>query len=481
QALGAAFDEDDRAAIERNFTALGEGETASELLSRLDRWAQDWQQVWVDACRATRVTGEQSEDLLDRRMACLATRRSHFTAFVDTMIAADQAMAARSLELAQELGDLAACSDREALDRQVPLPAEPERVAAIEAAQSALEQVRLLQLAGRPRPAAELLEQQRALVELADWGPLTAIFLAAEAWQLQREDRPVEAERLLKRAFATAISVGEDSLARAIARRVAASGKDDPERAQESFEWLELATALAIREGSDDAVLAQLALVRSQILVTLGDYAAAQEAAAEALERLSRAEPEGTAVGTAHYQIAVSEAHLGRRTQALSHLERAEQAWSRELAPDHFNFLAARSMRGQLAREAGDLATARAELEHVLAIKRENLGPESGETVTTELELARTLAQLGDHDQALALARHALTQRRSKLAPQHSLIGHALLVLAEIERQAGQLEAALEHVVEAEQILRAVHEPTHPDLASVSQTRAAIEDQLTAG
>ena len=112
-----------------------------------------------------------------------------------------------------------------------------------------------------------------------DPGPLTAIFLAAEGWQMLREDRPVEAERQLERAFATAISVGEDSLARAIARRVAASGKDDPQRAQESFEWLELATALAIREGSDDAVLAQLALVRSQILVTLGDYEQAQRSA----------------------------------------------------------------------------------------------------------------------------------------------------------------------------------------------------------
>ena len=49
---------------------------------------------------------------------------------------------------------------------------------------------------------------------------------------------------MLKRAFATAIAIGDDSLARAIARRVAAAGKDEPESAPESLEWLELATAL---------------------------------------------------------------------------------------------------------------------------------------------------------------------------------------------------------------------------------------------
>jgi tetratricopeptide (TPR) repeat protein len=481
QALGDAYDAEDREAIERTFTALGAGSTARELLPRLDRWAQDWQQAWIDACRATRVTGDQSEDLLDRRMACLAGRRNHFTAFVDTMIGADQTMAGRALDLVDELGDLTACSDRAALSRQVPLPREAERVAAIEKAQSGLEQVRFLQLAGRPRNAATLLEQQRELVEQADWGPLTAVFLSAEAWQMLREDRRAEAERLLKRAFATAISIGDDSLARAIARRVAASGKEEPERAQESLEWLELATALAIREGSNDAVLAQLALVRSQILVTLGDYENARQAAREALERLTRAEPEGTSIGSAHYHLAVGEALLGHRAEALAHLELAEQVWVRgELAPDHLTFLAARTLRGQLARSAGQLDQARAEFERVLAVKRENYGPDAGETITVELELARTLGELGEHQQALTLARHVVEQRRSKLAPKHSLVGFALLHLAGIELRAGELEPAHEHVIEAEAILRAVHQPAHPDLLAVTQTRAAIEAALAA-
>jgi tetratricopeptide (TPR) repeat protein len=481
QALGAAYDEGDRATIEQRFAGLSAEPVANDLLAGLDRWAQDWRDAWVDACRATRVTGDQSEDLLDRRMACLELRRSQFTAFVDTMAAADQDMAARSLNLLGELDTLTACSDRAALLRQVPLPSEPERVAAIQTAQSGLEQVRFLQLAGRPRQAAGLLEQQRALVEQADYGPLTVVFLAAEAWQMLREDRPVEAKRVLKRAFATAIAIGDDDLARAIARRIAASGKDEPERAQESLEWLDLATALAIREGSDDDVLAQLALVRSQILVTLGDYEGAQAAAAEGLERLTRAEPEGTSVGTAHYQLAIGDALLGRRTAALEHLDRAEQAWSRALDPEHLNFLSARRLRGRIARETGDLVSARAQFEQVLAIKRENFGPDSGEALTTELELARTLSEIDQPEplaEALTLARHVLEQRQRKLAPQHSQVGYALLELAAIELRAGEIEPAQMHVHEAETILRAVLEPNHPDLAALVQTRGDIERAL---
>jgi tetratricopeptide (TPR) repeat protein len=482
QALGDAFDIDDRAAIERRFASFGAGATANELLARLDEWARGWQDAWVDACRATRVRGEQSEDLLDRRMACLDLARSRFIAFVDTMAQADQATTSKALDLVDELGSLASCSDRAALMRQVPLPSEPERVALVHQAQSKLEQVRLLQLAGRPRDAAKLFDQQlRSLVERADWGPLTAMFQAAEGWQMQREDRPAEAERLLKRAFATAISVGDDSLARAIARRVAAFGKDDPARAEDSLEWLDLATALAIREGSDDAVLAQLGLVRSQILVTLGDYEQAQQAASEALERLSRAEPEGTSVGTAHYQLAVGDVLLGRHSAALTHLDRAEEAWSRALGPDHLNFLSARMLRGQIARETGELAAARQAFEHVLAIKRENYGLDSGEVLTVELELARTLAELGELEQALSLAQHVLTQRRSKLAPQHSLVGQALLGLATVEWRAGQLVQAQTHASEAEQILRAVYDPAHPKLVEVLRIQSELETQQRAG
>jgi eukaryotic-like serine/threonine-protein kinase len=480
QALGDAFDVHDRTAIERRFAELDAGAIASELLAHLDRWAQDWRQAWVDACRATRVRGDQSEDLLDRRMACLELRRNRFGAFVDTMAAADEVLAARALELLGELDSLAACSDRAALLRQVPLPPEPERVEAIRAAQGGLEQVRLLQLAGRPRDAARLLERQRPVVERADWAPLTAIFLAAEAWQMLREDQPAKAERLLKRAFTTAISVGDDSLARAIARRLAAAGRDDPERARESLDWLELAAALAIREDADEAVLAQLALVRSQILVTLGDHEQAREAAVDALERLARAEPEGTSIGSAHYQLAITEELLDRRTIALTHLDRAEQAWARELGPDHLNFLSARSLRGSIARASGDLAEARAQFEHVLAVKRENYGRDSGETLTTELELARTLAELGELEQALTLARHVLEQRRSNAAPQRSLIGEALLGLAAIEQRAGALEDALAHAREAEALLREIFDDAHPDLAEVVRVRHGIEQAAAA-
>ena len=49
--------------------------------------------AWIDshtqACEATRVYGEQSEELLDRRMSCLAQRRGELAAVSAALVAAE--------------------------------------------------------------------------------------------------------------------------------------------------------------------------------------------------------------------------------------------------------------------------------------------------------------------------------------------------------------------------------------------------------
>jgi tetratricopeptide (TPR) repeat protein/predicted Ser/Thr protein kinase len=473
QAFGSAWDSSDRAAVTRRFDELGA--TTTELLPRLDAWARDWQRVWVDACQATRVRGDQSEDLLDRRMACLDRRRSSFAAFVDTLAEADSAVASRAVDLLGELGGLDTCSDRAALMQQVPLPDDPERVALILEGESQLEQVRLMQLAGSPRAAGELLEKQGTLVEKADWGPLTAVFLSAQAWQAIDLDRPAEGERLLKRAFATAIAAGDDSLARALARRIAATWKNEPERAHESLEWLELATALAIRESAEDPVLAQLALVRSETLATLGKLDEAQDAAHEAYDRLARSDPDGMAIGRALYVLARGQFNRGRYAEASAYLDRSVAIWSREFGPDHNNQIAALGLRGAIGFERGEFGQAREAFEKVLAVRHAAYGPEGSDTLDAEFELARVLLEFDELEQTRSRIEHVVAGRRALLGPEHSSVGESLLVLADLEHRSGNAELAWQHVVEAERILAPESGPEHAALVAVLLLRGRLE------
>src|SRR6188508_2070861 len=63
--VAAAFAASDRPFAGRMLAATTEA---------LDGYGRDWAAMRVEACRATRVTGEQSAELLDLRMQCLDRR-----------------------------------------------------------------------------------------------------------------------------------------------------------------------------------------------------------------------------------------------------------------------------------------------------------------------------------------------------------------------------------------------------------------------
>jgi eukaryotic-like serine/threonine-protein kinase len=54
-------------------------------VGRLDAYATEWVNMRYEACRATRAVGDQSEDLLDRRMVCLESARRQLDALVGVL------------------------------------------------------------------------------------------------------------------------------------------------------------------------------------------------------------------------------------------------------------------------------------------------------------------------------------------------------------------------------------------------------------
>jgi tetratricopeptide (TPR) repeat protein len=76
----------------------------------LERWLGRWRSVRIDACQATHERGEQSPDLLDRRVACLDTALTSFVALGDALAGADAAVARRATAAVERLPPPEACS-----------------------------------------------------------------------------------------------------------------------------------------------------------------------------------------------------------------------------------------------------------------------------------------------------------------------------------------------------------------------------------
>src|SRR5439155_25850062 len=92
----------------------------------------------VDACRANRVTGSQSDALFERRMSCLDRRLGELGETAGLLDGApDVATVDRALVAAHELPPLAPCADGESLMAALPLPDDPARRQAGDAADAA--------------------------------------------------------------------------------------------------------------------------------------------------------------------------------------------------------------------------------------------------------------------------------------------------------------------------------------------------------
>ena len=102
-----------------------------------------------EACEATRVRGEQSEDLLDRRMFCLDQRLDEVGALATTLTQADAQAVEKAAQAVGGLEPLSRCADRQALRARVPPPADPRARARVVALQRDLARAKALRAEGQ--------------------------------------------------------------------------------------------------------------------------------------------------------------------------------------------------------------------------------------------------------------------------------------------------------------------------------------------
>jgi eukaryotic-like serine/threonine-protein kinase len=122
----------------------------------LDGYLRSWAAMRRGACEATRVRGEQSAELLDRRMLCLDQRLSQVDSLAGLLARVDARTVQRWPRLLDGLDGLAECGNAVTLLGRTPLPRDAASRARIQRVQSRLAQSRALQSAGKIQPALAL-------------------------------------------------------------------------------------------------------------------------------------------------------------------------------------------------------------------------------------------------------------------------------------------------------------------------------------
>jgi tetratricopeptide (TPR) repeat protein len=116
-------------AVRRAFAATGKSyaEQAFTGVVRLfDQYVARWTGMYAEACQATHVRGEQSEEVLDLRMACLKGTVDNARALSDVFAAADGKVVENAVSAAAGLPTLERCADVVQLRAVVRPPENPE-------------------------------------------------------------------------------------------------------------------------------------------------------------------------------------------------------------------------------------------------------------------------------------------------------------------------------------------------------------------
>lgn len=171
--IAAVWGDAQREQIRRRMATIGTSyasEAEGRALAKLGEYANDWAQAHDAACEAHHQ-GQQSSELLDKRMLCLRRRRNELSATVHVLAELDRDAVTKVPELVAKLSPIAECSDVEALNEAGVLPPKPLR-GLVEAVRAMISQAEALERVGRVNEALAIARAASRRARDLDFPPV---------------------------------------------------------------------------------------------------------------------------------------------------------------------------------------------------------------------------------------------------------------------------------------------------------------------
>jgi tetratricopeptide (TPR) repeat protein len=472
--LAGVWDAERRGLAEKAFAASGRPFAADAFL-RASRIVDAQVAMRTEACEATRLRGEQGEEALGLRMACLDGRLEELRGLAGAFAAADGEAVGRAVKSAQALSPLAECADLRALSAPVRLPADPvvkERIASVRT-----ELARSRGLADGARYPDALASVRPATVAAREigWRPLEAeAFYALGELLAVTADQPGADKALSQALWAAEAGRHELVAARASVRHafllqgMAKIGAADAE--------MPLARALVERLGPQPAVQAQLADLEG---VLHERHGALKESIQDRERALAIAEkhfgPES--LETARYRTNLGSGlqAVGDLDGALAHYRAALAITEKAVGPNHPEVAHALSGVAAVLVNAGRWGEAREPCQRALAVNEAALGPSHPATAKARLSLGTALSIPSSCREGRPELEQGHRDLVAALGPDHPTVGDALMYLGNCDRSTRHPDKAMERFREAQRIFEKKLGPNHPWLVSPIGTIGELE------
>jgi eukaryotic-like serine/threonine-protein kinase len=422
--IGQTWNDEARRQVQAAFVSTQEPRAPgvwSSVEREIDAYVDGWTTMYTEACEATRIRAEQSEELLDRRMLCLERRRRELGELIALLVDADVALVGRAEDLVAKLSRLNPCADPRALLGGVDPPA-PEVRERVLSAGAALKRVRLLRDVGRFDTAKATLDEVEADLETLDHAPTRVSLLYLQSAVAGDEGRLEDAERLAYESAVLAAECGDDDAA--------------------AWAWIAVIRIVGLQQRKLEAL---------PPIIKAGEAA---------LARIENDFIRGTFLAT----IGTVDIVRGHYGDAEAPLREAHALLSKDLGADDPRVLDAYEMLAVSLQYQRRLEEAEPILREIVGRweQREMPHPSLGQTLGN---LASLVDMQGNDVEARELHARALAALEASYGPDHPVIATVHYHLGKLARRHGDLEIAAEHLAREREILTKAHGPDAEPLA----------------
>ena len=392
------------------------------LSKSLARYTGEWTAAVTEACEATRVRGEQTEEVLSLRQACLDQRLAELRALAQLLASADADLVQKGDKVVAGLEPINRCANVAALRAPGRPPTEPHDK--VQALLEQLAQAKATLLAGHFLPSLVAAKKAADLADEIHYSPYKAEALVVRGASLtgagNLEDSAIACQDAV---WAAALGHRDDLVAGA---SLCAAATAAQRTAGDARIWIQMARVFSARLGKDPIFELRATEVEGLVAAVQGDMnaavAAQQKAVVQAEQIYGR---DGTELWQEEEIVGTTFARIGAWAKAAPHLERGIALREAAVGKNHPDIAVMLTTLGACYSQTGQNAKARATYERALAIKEAAEGRDNPSLSLTLNNMADGLIKAGDVTSALVYLERARQLAEARLGKDNPMY-HAI-------------------------------------------------------
>jgi tetratricopeptide (TPR) repeat protein len=382
--------------------------TYASLVRALDTYTTDWTKAVTDSCKATRIRGDQTEEVQTLREECLVQRLEEVRAMAKLETEADAGLVEKGDKVVFALDAVADCANISALRSPgLPPPEIREQVVDLE---KRIAEAKAQLIAGNYLPALTSAKTVTDSALSLHWEPIASEAYLIRGAALLAVGNMDDAMKGFADATWAAMRGKRDDAVAYAALSTASIISDGLGKPADAQVWLDLGMASASRVGVDARLEARKYEVASIIAAERGDLKLAVELYEKgypsAVTALGGKDTPGMASIEADFGTTLSRANAYGK--AIPHYEHAIALRIASVGDEHPDVAQMQSNLGLAYRHVGDLKKSREMFDHALMVREKLFGKKHPFLIATLDNYAELLEVQGEHDRAREMSERSM-------------------------------------------------------------------------